>query len=325
MYSPTTRLLTVLELLQSNHQVSGPTLAEKLEVDVRSVRRYITMLRDLGIPVESEPGRYGNYYLRPGFRLPPLMFNNVEMLAIILGLVTVRQMGLSGTLGVESATAKIERVLPTELQEQVQALQRVLSLDIKPHDLKASEALITTFSTAAYQNTQIHIVYQASTTQITERIVDTYGLVYYMGEWYAVGYCQLRQDIRVFRLDRVKSTRLLDTTFTPLEDFDPLKHIWKTIATIPSKWHVEVLLITTLEDAQMRVPLNVATLESVDNGVLMRCNAAELSWMARYLVELQCPLKVISPPELRTELRRLAANILEMANDSDIPDGSFNQ
>src|SRR6266702_3561230 len=73
MYHPTTRVLTVLELLQSHRQISGPKLAERLEVDIRSVRRYITMLQDLGIPIETERGRYGTYRLRPGFKLPPLM------------------------------------------------------------------------------------------------------------------------------------------------------------------------------------------------------------------------------------------------------------
>src|SRR5690349_11690155 len=108
MYSPTTRLLTILEILQSRNEVSGPELAATLEVDVRSVRRYVTMLRDMGIPVESDPGRYGTYYLRPGFRLPPLMFNGGEILAIILGLMAVRHVGMSGGLAVESAIAKIE-------------------------------------------------------------------------------------------------------------------------------------------------------------------------------------------------------------------------
>ncbi|MEP7291366.1 MAG: HTH domain-containing protein, partial [Chloroflexota bacterium] len=64
MYSPTTRLLTVLELLQSRASIPGIELAQTLEVDVRSVRRYVTMLRDMGIPVESEKGRYGAYSLR---------------------------------------------------------------------------------------------------------------------------------------------------------------------------------------------------------------------------------------------------------------------
>src|SRR5688500_11422033 len=74
VYHPTTRVLTVLELLQSQQRISGPELAARLEVDVRTVRRYIAMLQDLGIPIEAEIGRYGGYMLRPGFKLPPLMF-----------------------------------------------------------------------------------------------------------------------------------------------------------------------------------------------------------------------------------------------------------
>src|SRR5437764_9842270 len=111
MYFPTTRVLTVLELLQSHHQLSGPELAARLEVDVRTVRRYITMLQDLGIPVEAGRGRYGSYRLRPGFKLPPMMFTDDEALALTLGLLAVRQMGLaSAAPAVEGGLAKIARV-----------------------------------------------------------------------------------------------------------------------------------------------------------------------------------------------------------------------
>src|SRR6266851_3929020 len=94
MYFPTTRVLTVLELLQSHQRLSGPELAARLEVDTRTVRRYITMLQDLGIPVEAGRGRYGFYCLRPGFKLPPLMFTNDEALALTLGLLAAHKMGL---------------------------------------------------------------------------------------------------------------------------------------------------------------------------------------------------------------------------------------
>src|SRR5689334_14303765 len=95
MYFPTTRVLTVLELLQSHQQMGGPELAQRLEVNVRTVRRYITMLQDLGIPVEGERGRQGAYRLRPGFRLPPLMFTEDETLAVTLGLLAARKLGLT--------------------------------------------------------------------------------------------------------------------------------------------------------------------------------------------------------------------------------------
>src|SRR5436853_2033906 len=117
MYFPTTRVLTVLELLQSHQRLSGPDIAERLEVNPRSVRRYITMLQDMGIPVEAERGRYGGYKLRPNFKLPPLMWTEDEALAITLGLQAARQLGLTQTAPiVESALAKVERVLPPALR-----------------------------------------------------------------------------------------------------------------------------------------------------------------------------------------------------------------
>src|SRR5690349_4201232 len=107
MYFPTTRVLTVLELLQSRQQMSGQELAERLEVDPRTVRRYITMLQDLGIPVEGVRGRYGSYRLRPGYKLPPLMFNDDEALALTLGLLIGRKMGLTmATPAAEGGLAK---------------------------------------------------------------------------------------------------------------------------------------------------------------------------------------------------------------------------
>jgi predicted DNA-binding transcriptional regulator YafY len=312
MYSPTTRLLTILELLQSKASVTGPELAAKLEVEVRSVRRYIMMLRDMGIPVESEPGRYGSYYLRPGFRLPPLMFNNGEILAIILGLMAVRHLGLSGAVAVGSAAAKIERVLPEELRDRVRAIQAVLTLDM-PSRPSSSEELIAHFSLAAYQHTQLWIEYQGHRSDKTERMIDVYGLVYHGGYWYAVSYCHLRQDVRSFRLDRVVQARPLETTFDAPPDFDPLGYLLQSIANMPGTWNVEVLLKLQLREALSLIPPGVAVMEEVEGGVYLRMWAESLEWPARYLIGLRCPLTVYNPPELRDELRRVAQTIVEMA------------
>src|SRR5919206_1828063 len=106
MYHPTTRLLAVLELLQSRQRVGGAELARRLEVDERTVRRYVTMLRDLGIPVEAERGRHGAYRLRPGYKLPPLMFTDEEALAVVLGLLAARRLGFGvATPAIEGALA----------------------------------------------------------------------------------------------------------------------------------------------------------------------------------------------------------------------------
>lgn len=313
MYSPSTRLLTVLEMLQSQGEITGPELAARLEVDVRSVRRYITMLRDLGIPVESEAGRYGSYRLRPGFRMPPLMFNHLEIMAVILGLMAVRRLGLTATLGVESAAAKIERVLPDELRERVRALQGVLTLNLAAYPA-AVEELLSTFSLAAYHHQQLWIAYAGRSQEATERVIDVYGLVYHAGAWYSVAYCHLREGLRTFRLDRVENVRLLDLSFEqPPAEFDSVKYLMESIATMPGVWNIQIMLKTTLEEAHRSVSPDIALLEAVDDGVLMRCWADGLNWVARYLVGTGLPFQIIQPPELKEAVKTLVANVNQMA------------
>jgi predicted DNA-binding transcriptional regulator YafY len=90
----TTRLLSMMELLQARGRIGVPELARRLEVGERTVRRYAAMLREMGVPVEAEIGRYGGYRLRPGRRLTPMMFTEEEALGLALGLLAARGLGL---------------------------------------------------------------------------------------------------------------------------------------------------------------------------------------------------------------------------------------
>ena len=314
MYFPTTRVLTVLELLQSHQQLSGPELAARLEVNTRTVRRYIVMLQDLGIPVEAERGRHGTYRLRPGFKLPPLMFTEEEALALTLGLLAARKLGLAvAAPAVEGVLAKVERVLPATLRERVQAVQETLVLDFTPPSIQPTSAVVNTLSSAVQQERQVHLCYQSWQGEITERAVDLYGLVYRAGFWYAVGYCHLRQDVRVFRLDRIVSVDISKTPYTRPRNFDCLGHVTHALATMPATWLVEVLLETTLEEAQQMVSPALATLEQTQEGVLFHCYVSNLDWIAQVLVGLPCPIIIRQPSELREAMRRLAVKIVAIA------------
>jgi predicted DNA-binding transcriptional regulator YafY len=102
-----------------------------LEVDLRTVRRYVTMLQDLGIPVEAERGSHGGYRLRPGFRLPPLVFSDDEALALTLGLLSARRLGLmTNAATIEGALAKLDRALPPDVRARVSAVQETLTIDL---------------------------------------------------------------------------------------------------------------------------------------------------------------------------------------------------
>ena len=95
--TPTARLLELLELLQTQPAVTGREISDRLGIDARTVRRDITALRDLGIPVAGQRGAGGGYAMRPGFRLPPLMLNDDEAVAVALGVVAAGRLGLAGT------------------------------------------------------------------------------------------------------------------------------------------------------------------------------------------------------------------------------------
>ncbi len=317
MYSPTTRLLTVLEVLQSKPAVSGPELARKLEVEVRSVRRYITMLRDMGIPVESETGRYGSYYLQPGFRLPPLMFSNDEIMAVFLGLMIARKTAITGSIGVESAAAKIERVLPLELREQVWALQKTLVFNLDFRDSSPPSDIINALSMATHQRKSVFIEYESYTHEVSQRVIDPYGMAVHTGIWYAAGYCHLRRDLRTFRLDRIRSIQPTNDLFERPADFDVLRYVLDAIAQQPGSWTIEVWMNTTMAEARKVFPADMALLEANNDGVMMRCYSNQLDWLVQYILRISCPFVIVQPTELNQLVRVAAQRIIRML-DSEI-------
>lgn len=311
VYSPAARLLTALELLQARASVSATLLAERLEVNTRSVRRYVTMLQDMGIPIETVRGRYGGYRLRPGFKLPPLMLTEDEALAVTLGLLAAQRLGLASTVpAVPGALAKVERVLPLGLRERVHAVQETVALDLgAPATSAPADRHLLVFSLAAHQGRRVRLRYvvpRDGEEIETERTLDPYGLVYHQGRWYVVGYCHLRNDIRVFRLDRVRRVESLDDTFTQPAGFDCLDFAIKRFAAMPDRWLIEAILETTIEEVSRSVPPSFATLTEASAGVLLRAYDSDLDHTARFLMSLGCELTVHRPPELLEALRRLA-------------------
>jgi predicted DNA-binding transcriptional regulator YafY len=313
MYHPTTRLLTVLELLQSRGQMSSTELAERLEVDARTVRRYIMLLQDIGIPIEAEMGRHGGYALRPGFKLPPMMFTNDEALALILGLLAVRGLGLTTpSAAIEGATAKLYRVLPEALRDPIQAMQNALVFDVPVPNQWVQASVLVELGQAVHDAYQVRMVYQKD-DELTERTVDPYGLVNHEGTWYLIGYCHLREGIPNFRLDRIAQVERLPETFTPPPDFDALAYLIQSIQTIPDDWDVEIILKTSHEKAAQAIPIGFGKLEPHSDGVLFRTSVDNLDWFARYLVGLGFPVTVCQPPELRAAFERLSEEILASA------------
>jgi predicted DNA-binding transcriptional regulator YafY len=317
MYHPTTRVLAVLALLQTHGRLTGADLAQRLEVNIRTLRRYIIMLQDLGIPIEAERGRNGAYVLGAGFKLPPMMFTNEEALALTIGLISARRLSLADTdRAVESALAKVERVMPADLKGRVRALTETISLG---RDTVSStppdEIVLATVSSAAQLKQCIHIGYHPSQGADTERDFDPYGLTYYLHRWYVVGYCHLRRDLRSFRLDRITRVEIMDTHFERPEHFDPLAYIMQAIASMPRKFAFELLLKTDIKTAQHEVFDVLGILETCEDGVIMRGSVEDLDWLARQLSVFSFDFIVREPVELKYALQQRSLKLGEMVKD----------
>ena len=316
MYSPTTRLLTVLELLQSYRQMSGSEIARRLEVDVRTVRRYIVMLQDMGIPIEAERGVHGAYQLQRGYKLPPLMFTDTEAVSLTLGLLAMRVFRFPVNVeAIEGALAKTERVMPEKLLMQARALQEAITFNVMPPPIRMQNDFVTTLSVAVQQRQQLHLRYLSFHGDESERAYDPYGIVFHDGYWYTSGYCHLRNDLRTFRIDRIVELEPLEQSFERPADFDALSHVLNSLASIPGPHETVILLQTTLEHAQQAIPPVVGTIEVTDEGIILRRAVRQLEWMAYFLLGLDFPVVVKEPEELREVLRRIARSLMHMSGD----------
>lgn len=306
------RLLTLLELLQAYRRLSAREIAQRLEVDVRTVRRYVAGLQEMGIPVEGERGAAGGYRLRPGFRLPPLMFTNEEALAVVLGLLAAQRLGVLQTgSAVQGAMAKLDRVLPDQLRGRVRSAQASLAFGLSSSARAAADTgTILALSAAAGDGLRVRIRYRAGDARVTERLTDPYGVAFQSGAWYVAAWDHLRGELRTFRLDRILEAEVTKETFERPPGFDVAGHVQQSLATVPWPWVAEVLLATSMREARRRIGPTVGTLEQTQDGVLLRIGADDLGWIARYLAGLDVSFKVLSPPELHTALADLAQRLL---------------
>jgi predicted DNA-binding transcriptional regulator YafY len=323
MARPTTQVLTLLELLQSGGIRTRTELAGRLGVDERTVRRYVDHLTDLGVPVESVRGRYGGYRLGPGYRMPPLMLDDDEALAVLLGLVAGHRAGLTtaSTAG-ETAAAKIRRVLPDRVARRLDSVLGSLAFTAPPTppgELAAPDAtVLLTLADAVRHHRPAFIRYTAADGRRSERTLHPYGLVSHSGRWYVTGADPGTGQERTFRLDRITGARALPGSFEPPPGLDPAQRVLSGLATAPYRHHVILRVQGTTAQIRARLPASVATIEEptpaerpaggetpsaagpqASRWRRVEVRAERLDWLPAVLASLDLPFAIEQPDELR--------------------------
>ena len=301
-------MLDLLSLLQARHHWRGDDLAQRLEVSDRTLRRDIERLRNLGYPVEATRGLDGGYQLGPGGRLPPLLLSDSEAVAAAIGLRNAAGQPIGGIAEAAlSALLKITQFLPPRLRSEAEAVAFAVSGPSSQVDDVALDTL-TTLARSSRDNERLRFAYRTHSGAAGDRHVEPHHVVPVGRLWYLVAWDLDRDDWRTFRLDRIAEPRPTGRRFEPrtLPAADPATYITRSIAAIPTTYHVEVVVEAPIQTVQgVLGSWGTATTEG-PHTTRIEMDVDELSWPVMFLAALNTNVHHVEPPELRTLLQQLA-------------------
>jgi len=308
--NPTARALLALEVLQNNPGVSGERLGARLGVSDRAARRYVGVLREAGIPVESTSGRYGGYRLGRGTRLPPLMLSPAEALGLVMTALEARGSTTDPADPVGTAIGKILRVLPPSVSEPAAAVRQVPT---SPGDrARVPDPVITAAlvqSSAARR--RVRIVYRLEPDSSREMDVDPWAVALRRGRWYLLGWSHSKDARRLLRVDRVASVDVLPESFVPPADLDPVRTIEEHLSE-GWKYAVEVVVDAPVADVERWIPRRLGRLDEIDaTHTRLVGSTTAVDEYARRLAEVEAPFHVVQPPELRDAVLELGRRLLD--------------
>jgi predicted DNA-binding transcriptional regulator YafY len=310
------RLLTLLSLLQGRRDWPGGELAARLEVSGRTVRRDVERLRALGYPVESLTGPAGGYRLRAGTAMPPLLLDDDEAIAIAVGLRTAARASVTGIEETSvRALVKLEQVLPAHLRRRVRALQSA-TMTLPAGGPTVDPQTLTTIAAACRDCESVRFAYRGRDGTASRREVEPHTLVNLGRRWYLVAWDRARRDWRTFRIDRLTGPASTGVRFAPRElpAKDAAAYVSQSLSAAPNRYEARVTLHTPAETIRKRVPPHWGSIEPIDD---QRCEYRtgddDLDWLAVRVAMLGVDFDVHEPPELAEHLRLLARRLARAA------------
>ncbi|EDO1153122.1 WYL domain-containing protein [Listeria innocua] len=211
------RLMSIVLILLDKERISAQELADRFEVSLRTIYRDIDAIDLAGVPIRSTPGVGGGFEIMPAYKMDSKVFSTTDLSAILMGLSSLSNMVRGDEL--INALAKIKSFIPADRAKEIELKANQIYIDlsqwtgnnnIQPH--------VEIIKVALQENKLLTFEYIAHQGNKTVRIVEPYQLVMKSSHWYLYGYCQNRNDFRLFRLSRMSGLQILEDTFT-LRDF----------------------------------------------------------------------------------------------------------
>ncbi|MFB9450061.1 WYL domain-containing protein [Dactylosporangium vinaceum] len=308
--SPVARALVALELVQAQPGITAERLGERLGVSERAARRYVAILREAGIPIESTRGPYGGYRIGRGLRPPPMMFTATEALGLVMAVLDSRP-----DVTTDGALAKLIRVLPEPVAAQAEAVRRSAATAGPPAarpDPLTTAALVQ----ACSEHRRVRMRYRPGSGPQFETDADPWSVVVRFGRWYLLCFSHRAGARRAYRIDRIAAIAAIDASsvrFEPPPDLDPMAALEEQLA-VGWEYDVEVLVEAPYAAALPRVPRSLGRLSPAgESRCRLVATTGDPHWYAQQLAAFPVPIRVLGGPELRAAVAAIGQRLSQAA------------
>jgi predicted DNA-binding transcriptional regulator YafY len=307
--SPTARALYTLELLYDRPSTTAAQLAERLGVTERAARRYVGILREAGIPVESSRGPHGGYRLGRRARLPPVVFSQDEALGLVIAVLDGRPAAADPDDPVGAALAKVIRALPAGVGRQAATLRELASAAPDRYAAPPDPATTNALVAALDAGRRVVLTYRTGTGDSWDAEVDPWAVVARHGRWYLVCHSHRAGATRAYRIDRIRAVRqTADACVRP--DIDPVVALEEHLG---SGWpyRTRVVFDAPLAEVAPWIRATMGRLEPAGRGcVLVGTTNNPAMYAQEWLAAVPFGFRVEGGPELREAVRRLADRLV---------------
>ncbi|MDA8311068.1 MAG: WYL domain-containing protein [Actinomycetota bacterium] len=306
--SPTARALRAMETLWARPTTTAAELAERLGVSERAARRYVEILREAGLAVESVRGPYGGYRLGAGTRPYPVVFTETEALGLVMAVLGGHPAAAGDVEDpVGRALAKVIRVLPDAVGRQAAALREHASAAPDRHAAHPDPALTGAIVAAVVARQCLLVGYRSESGNEWEAEVDPWAVVVRHGRWYLLCHSHRAGAVRTYRLDRVTSVSRTGHRFTPPEGLDPVATLEESLGT-GWEYPVHVVFDAPLAEVAPWIRPTMGQLAAVEDGCILTGSTSNPAMYAQeWLAAVPFSFRVEAGPELRAAMAALAA------------------
>jgi predicted DNA-binding transcriptional regulator YafY len=302
-------------MLQLQPGVTADQVAEQLGVTGRAARRYIAILREAGIPVESSRGRYGGYWLGRGVRLPPVVFTQDEALALVMAVLESHPVATDNGELAGSALAKVIRALPENVGRQAAAMRDHASAAPDRRASRPDPAVTSALVVAVAARQRVRLAYRGESGSEWSGEVDPWAVVVRHGRWYLLCHSHHVDAVRSYRVDRVRAVEHTRHSFDPPDGLDPVAALEENLGE-GWKFPTRVLFHAPISDVAPWIRPPMGRLEAHASGcVLVGSTRNPAMYAQEWLAAMPFAFRVEGGDELRAAVAALAARCAAAVED----------